>query len=534
MICVHFLSVYAKTNDTEEFHKKEKTTMKKFLALLLAVLTLVPMFVACQDSGDKPSDSTAKPNDDVTETDDPYDDKLPEDLYYEDEMDGRDFVIAAPSHADWGPEWYNLEEDTGDTIDSAIYNRNRQLEERFGIVISSMALGGTNDMASQFTTYAVADKEQIDVLSVGYYQSGKPLITNDYVLAWNNVDGKGKAVEYLDLDRDWWNKSITDTLSICGRYYYLSGDVNWFTMPETSVCYFNKNVAAKNKVENLYDTVKNYEWTFERCFDIAKSIANESSGDGKWDESDTYGAIQNTIIGVTGFLYGANYETVTMGKKGPEMNFKGTKITNIIQWLVEFCDNDKHVSYTESFNDAPDSTGIPIFFDDRALFYFDILMHAEGFRDEASDFGIIPYPMYDEEQKVYVSYANQWGLVSALPCTSKNPDRTAAILHAMGALSRKSIVPAYYEKTLMGKIKRDDESEDMLNIIFANVLYDFGIAYCTNLAYIPCKELVEKTDPNITSWYGRQKNPIFNNYFELYSHVYKKVYGKAPEKPKNF
>ena len=48
---------------------------------------------------------------------------------------------------------------------------------------------------------------------------------------------------------------------------------------------------------------------------------------------------------------------------------------------------------------------------------------------------------------------------------------------ACHACDCRLIVPAYYEKTLMGKVKRDDESEEMLDMIYRNVLYDFGMCY---------------------------------------------------------
>ncbi len=563
---------------------------QKLLCLLLALFMLIPVFVSCsydfswldrpsyddddydddkREDDSKDDHGTPRPDPfepsnpwdpwnptesagDVTQTPstdwpiesappetvrpetDPFDPGLPDELYFDD-MDHA-FTIAAPKHNDWGPAWYNQEEDNGDTIDSAIYTRNRKLEIQFGIVIESMPLGGTDTMAFVFSTYASAKKDEIDVLAVPVYQAGQPLIVNDHILPWNNYDGFGTSVEYIDFERDWWNRAAIDSLSILGDQYFLVGDVNWFTMPQTSVCYFNKEVAKKERIENLYDTVKYDDWTFEFCFDVAKGLASDYNGDTVRDENDTYGAIQNTINGVTGFLYGANCETVTMNQNGPTMNFRDTKIKNVIQWLVDFCDPEKGICYTETFDfdHAGDSRGIPIFFDDRALFYFDILMHAENFRDEESDFGILPYPKYDYTQENYVSYVNQWGLVSALPCTASNPHRTAAILHAMGALSRKFVVPAYYEKTLTGKIMRDDESEEMLDIIFENIIYDFGISYCTDLSFIPAKDLVEKNDPDIVTWYVNKKTQIFDNYWTLYAHVYQKQYGTVPEKPKNY
>ena len=82
----------------------------------------------------------------------------------------------------------------------------------------------------EFQPFAVSGEDVIDMLAVGFYQSGRSLIMADYVLPWNDVP-------YINLDKAWWNKSVSETLSILGNYYYIVGDANWFTMPETAVCY---------------------------------------------------------------------------------------------------------------------------------------------------------------------------------------------------------------------------------------------------------------------------------------------------------
>lgn len=98
----------------------------------------------------------------------------------------------------------------------------------------------------------------------------------------------------------------------------------------------------------------------------------------------------------------------------------------------------------------------------------------------------------------------------------------------MSVLSRKLIVPAYYEKTLMGKVKRDDESEEMLDIVFSNILYDFGLCY--GMMSVP-NGLLQEGGTGLSSWYRRNESKIFNNYWELYAHVYKKINGEEPQKP---
>ncbi|MCQ2426650.1 MAG: hypothetical protein MJ070_10985 [Lachnospiraceae bacterium] len=481
--------------------------MKKLLALLLLVLMLFSVAVGCAE---KPNDQpTGESQTNAEETTDPFDDGVPDDLTY----DGWTFTITAPWPDDWGIMSYDREETTADDINDAIYRRNRQIEERFDIDIDTLALGTTDSQTSQLQTYIMSNDDLIDLIAVGYYQSGAGLIMNDFIIPWNDVP-------FINPDKPWWNSNINDTLAILDQRFLIVGDINWFTMPETAVCYFNKVVAEdfRDLVGNPYDTVNKGEWTFDKLYEIASGYSFDIDGDGKWDTKDRYGCIQNTIIGVTGFVYAANYHTVKIEDGEPVLNFFTDEMTDIIDYLRDLCCND-HVSFTETFDFTEDSKGIPMFFENRALYYFDVLMHAANFRNMETDFGIIPYPKYDELQEKYTSYANQWGLACALPITAGDTERTGAIVEAMSALSRKYIVPAYYDRVLTNKIARDYESADMLDIIFDNVIYDYGISFCNDLNFIPAKYFVEHPTAKLASWYASNETRLYDNYIKVYEHV---------------
>jgi len=51
------------------------------------------------------------------------------------------------------------------------------------------------------------------------------------------------------------------------------------------------------------------------------------------------------------------------------------------------------------------------------------------------------------------------------------------ILEDLSAESRYTLQPAYYEINLRGKYARDDESQEMLDIILSNTAHDIGNVY---------------------------------------------------------
>lgn len=92
-----------------------------------------------------------------------------------------------------------------------------------------------------------------------------------------------------------------------------------------------------------------------------------------------------------------------------------------------------------------------------------------------ADFGILPVPMLDEKQGEYYSGVHAYGLsLIGVPVTCKDTVMTGAVLESMAYESLDTLTPAYYNVTLNGKYFRDEESGEMLDIIFGTRVYDLG------------------------------------------------------------
>jgi len=95
-------------------------------------------------------------------------------------------------------------------------------------------------------------------------------------------------------------------------------------------------------------------------------------------------------------------------------------------------------------------------------------------REMDSDFGILPYFKYDETQQDYFTTIGSWHSVFfCVPNGQKDVERTGIITEVLASESYE-LTEAYYDKTLKGKTTRDEESSAMLDIIFANRVYDLG------------------------------------------------------------
>jgi len=94
-----------------------------------------------------------------------------------------------------------------------------------------------------------------------------------------------------------------------------------------------------------------------------------------------------------------------------------------------------------------------------------------------TDFGMLPYPKYDENQDSYnTNLMTQRIQGISVPTTNTDPERTGIILEAL-AYHSDIVRTAYYDITLTGKYARDEESIAILDTIFESRCYDIGKAF---------------------------------------------------------
>jgi len=103
------------------------------------------------------------------------------------------------------------------------------------------------------------------------------------------------------------------------------------------------------------------------------------------------------------------------------------------------------------------------------------------FRDLETDIGLLPLPKYDSNQDGYYHIISDWWASSiVVPATNSKPDETGFIIEALCAESKYTVRPAFYEQTLTRKMMRDEDSEEMLDIILESRSYDIGYIYNWN------------------------------------------------------
>lgn len=155
------------------------------------------------------------------------------------------------------------------------------------------------------------------------------------------------------------------------------------------------------------------------------------------------------------------------------------------------------------------------FLEGRQLFWIEISHGIHELRQMDNNCGILPLPKYDEAQENQSSYYHGgWATTIIIPVTNTNLEMTGMLLEDMGYFSHTIVKPEFYDTLLKGKITRDDESADMLDIVFGNIHTDIGYIYCGIDSF--ARELVNKNNMEIVSFFAGKEDSM-NKKLEAYT-----------------
>jgi hypothetical protein len=121
----------------------------------------------------------------------------------------------------------------------------------------------------------------------------------------------------------------------------------------------------------------------------------------------------------------------------------------------------------------------------------------------------MPMPKYDETQNEYHHCINpNVAAVYVIPKTNADYEKSGYIIDALAAESKNELTPAYYETTLKYRDLRDDESGEMLDLVFSNVVYDLGIIYDFGGVSSMITDMMKNNSTDVVSTYEAKKDAI--------------------------
>ena len=353
----------------------------------------------------------------------------------------------------------------GDVVNDAVYERNLEVSEKLNVTFTETQLDSAN-VVSRFRNTVMAGDNAVDFV-IG---RGMDMFT----LASDGLVNPIHTLSYIDLDEPYWNQKITNELTVQGKTFFAIGELSMSTYDLTHIMLFNKQVHKDHGLEDVYGLVKNGKWTFDKFSEMGRTVTFDVNGDGAMDAEDSYGFVSCYKQVINSFFEAAGIKSIEKTNDG-SLYFalpENQKFNDVFDKIFDVTRDIWYVSDLD-VNNIGGPVLMEMFTSGRGLFMDCTFYHVRMFRDTECDFGIIPYPKYNEAQPDYYSRVEALELL-ATPITADNLARTGAVIEMMTIESMKKVIPAYYDVALRYKYTRDEESEEMLDIISKGRVADLG------------------------------------------------------------
>lgn len=469
--------------------------MKKSLTAFLALILLAAQLAAVTSCAgtEKVSESsgiTTSESDAVTA--DPYSPQFALKNY-----DGKTFTIY---NFNENKDMVYMESENGDTMDDAVYKRNAAVEDALGINIEAKTDTTWDTAYPTINSIVMSGDTSCDLAVTHCYNGVTAMISSNIVCDWNKIPN-------ADLTMPYWNTDINTSLSICGKTPFASGQM---FLPATQVIVFNKGLAQENGLGDIYSIVKDGKWTIDKLDELATKVSGDIDGDGQMTIGDQYGFVTMLEYPLVSLMSGAGIKAVDKNDEGvPQVVVNTEKMHTFVEKVYDLLFHD-NTSFT-----YPMGGDVPDFKNGHTLFELKGLGTVENLRDSDIEFGIIPVPKYDENQENY--YSLDIGSLITVPLSASDKELCGSAAEYLMYESGCIVVPAYYDVLLTQKVARDEESAEMLDMVFNNRVYEIGMNYMfPGCSGYTLAHMMMNDTTDLASWYEQRLKADDEKYKQLY------------------
>lgn len=481
--------------------------MKKAITLLLVFAMLLPL-ASCGEapetvSEEQPAVGSASDTQEASEeqTDADADAAAEEETrpmhkVQKCDFEGADFHTLYP---EWqGYKYYFFaDESTGDAMNDAIFERRVRVEEYTNTKLTSENGGGIAVVPEMVKTAHMTGEALYDQVLLHCIDGVSALSGGGYLYDY-------AALPNVDLSAEWWNREMMDMLRLGKGTYFGVSD---FMIPCPYAIMFNRDIVENHAMDDPYELVREGTWTFDKFASMAEAATTDSNGDGRITEDDVHGVITEEVSKFISFMTASDQYITDKGEDGLiQLAMNTERTVAIVEKLYELVlkDGIVYVSPTQDI-----TVSDTMFMNGKSLFDMTAVSEIVSFRDADITVGILPYPKFDEAQDGYRSL--DWGGLAAIPRNIDNPDMVGAVVELLAYESADTVIPAYYDVLLAGKLSRDENMSEMLDILFDTITYEVGGNYFgftggfSDLFYTLGRLVVNNKSNDFSSWYAKNQ-----------------------------
>lgn len=437
--------------------------MKRYHRAAAWLLLSACLFASCGSREQTPADTADQTADAVTtETA-----AAPSDAPAAEDMNGAVLTILnyKPESFNWANTTILVENANGDILNDALYGREQKVEELYHCSIEEYK---PDDVVGTITKSVAAGDKAFDMAMV-FDANVATVLLGDALLSWD-------VLTELDLSKPWWDNAATEQYNFYGIQAAITGAYSLYNYSTRHCMIYNAQLMRSLDIEDdLYGLVRDGGWTVDKLYELGALASSDLNGDGKIEPTDDRYGITGTVTRFySALLTGADIRYIDRKSDGtlyytlPGNEFALSYIGRLVSLNTG---NDIYTSGTKDIGGSDET----IFPSGRALFLMDYVGNTEKLRNIEFDIGILPPPKYDTAQESYYSLV-EGGAQSVLPKTVTEEDyhKIAVLLDAFSYYSYQESIPAYIDVLLKEKVARDEDSAEMLTLIFDSSAYDLG------------------------------------------------------------
>lgn len=428
-----------------------KARLQKLLVLTLAALMLLSCFVACGVDGDS-SETTASSVENTTneEGETQYDPGIGTKNY-----DAEFNITGVYYIRDWATA---TDEQRGDPLYDTIYERSVKIQEQLGVTLVDVDAGDWLAYSTAVKRTVASGDNAYQLVATHCYQGVTDLLTA-------NVSYDFAEFDSVNLDAPYWASSFMEEVKVGDEYLIGYND---FCLSVVIAFVFNKSLMEEYNLTAPYEDVRNQTWTMDKLISLTSTVAKDN-GDGVWDGKDTYGLTGWGWADTISFVSACDIKIVDRDETGLYQVAYGFNTEKTYAALQKV---NKLYNAESTYFCGPLGTNVN-FAEGTALMSTVDTTYLSTLRGTNFNFGVLPYPKYDEKQESYKSL--NWNGVILVPSTNKASEDMVGDVLELLAYYTPPVKTAFYEDLLGSKIADAPEDAEMLDVIWGSVVTDIGM-----------------------------------------------------------
>ena len=474
-----------------------KSHLRKLAVLLLAALMMMSLVSCAVIEGNGPATDDPNGGTNAESGDDQnYVCDLPDDLNYNGEEVNIMFVKVA------GRDDELVSEELGHgTISDAVYERNVAVENQLGVKLVFVDQATDASAQTAINTAVKGGDRSLDMFVIGTYCAVAPAISGCYL----NLN----AIDTVDTTKHYWSQDYNEIVTFTSenKQFLATSPAAISLFRLTYLTIFNRDLFEDRKLPDLYDTVKNGDWTLDFQYGLASDVWVDDDGDGKESEDDFYGFITGSCISVDAYCVASDIHLVTRDETG-YMAYNADKLERLVE-MSEKVSALYNAQGTYVFQGQPkDDIGLHFiiekFAERKGLMATTQFLSVEHNINDLAGFnyGIVPMPKLNKAQTEYKTYVQDQVSAFGISAAIGDEDRQTmlgAVMESMAYNSYLTVRPAYYDSALSLRFMQDPESRAILDTMFQTISFDY--TYVTDVGGVrgTLRTLLPSKNPAVSS-----------------------------------